>query len=96
MTDRSKKEIGAESFETAPAPTNNRDQSPGSVNSNTPPNDEQDIHLNCLDCGHPFAITQGEREFYRAKGMPARKRCKPCLAERKATINRDPGRRSQW
>jgi hypothetical protein len=52
-------------------------------------NCNKDIKSVCADCGHPFTITASEERFYTSKGMPLPKRCAPCRAERKATINQE-------
>lgn len=36
----------------------------------------------CTQCGHRFAMTSGELEFYDRKGLHAPKRCKTCRANR--------------
>ena len=39
---------------------------------------------NCIDCGSPFTVTSGEREFFAKNGLQPPKRCKPCRDKRKA------------
>lgn len=32
----------------------------------------------CRDCGEPFEIGPGERNFYESRGLTLPKRCPPC------------------
>lgn len=49
------------------------------------PND--DLIVTCVDCGYPFTFTVAERAFYRSKQLTIPpKRCKPCLADRRARL----------
>lgn len=41
----------------------------------------------CCDCGRDFWLEAGEQAFFTSKNMPFPKRCKPCRAARKQTIN---------
>jgi hypothetical protein len=34
--------------------------------------------IECRDCRNEFVLTEGERQFYEAKGLYQPVRCKPC------------------
>ncbi len=53
----------------------------------------KDITFICKDCGQPWVFTISEQKLYVSKGLKIPLRCPQCRAERKATINRDEGRR---
>ncbi len=43
-----------------------------------------DEMLNCVDCGHQFAFTAGEQQFYASKGFQNKpNRCPDCRQARK-------------
>lgn len=42
-----------------------------------------DKNLVCEDCGQEFVFSEGEQEFYAARGFQPPKRCKPCRQKRK-------------
>ncbi len=39
---------------------------------------------NCKNCNNPFEIADGEKEFYKEKGLELPKRCKECRDKRRA------------
>lgn len=39
--------------------------------------------LVCSDCSSEFVWTEGEQNYYSARGMTTPKRCKPCRENRK-------------
>jgi len=40
--------------------------------------------VECIDCGEPFVISSGEREFYLKKYLKEPVRCSACRKRRKA------------
>lgn len=42
--------------------------------------------LKCKDCGELFAMTTGEQQFFRRKGLTMPKRCKACRAVRRLAL----------
>ena len=46
----------------------------------------QDKTIVCVDCGRPFVWRIEEQEFYLSKLLSPPKRCKNCLAIRKAKL----------
>ncbi len=42
------------------------------------------IELTCRDCRAPFEFTEGEQEFFNAKGFTPPVRCGECRAKKKA------------
>lgn len=47
--------------------------------------------LICKDCGGPFWITDGERGYYRARGLAEPKRCKGCREKKKIAQSKYDG-----
>jgi hypothetical protein len=43
------------------------------------------LNLICKDCGEPFILTGGEREFYFKNELAQPLRCSQCRAKRKVT-----------
>lgn len=42
-----------------------------------------DLELNCSECKEFFILSEGERTFFRSKGLMLPKRCSPCRAARR-------------
>lgn len=42
------------------------------------------MNIICQNCGKEFVFNEAEQEFYKIKGFPEPKRCKPCRDARKA------------
>lgn len=43
----------------------------------------------CKDCSVSYEITEGEVEFYQAKGFPIPKRCEDCRKKKRAQYPND-------
>lgn len=43
--------------------------------------------ITCKDCGREFTWDAGDQQFFADKGMQQPKRCRPCRAQRKATLD---------
>jgi CxxC-x17-CxxC domain-containing protein len=51
-----------------------------------------DEMLNCVDCGHQFAFTAGEQQFYASKGFQNKpNRCPDCRQARKQMRSQSGG-----
>jgi DNA repair exonuclease SbcCD ATPase subunit len=48
---------------------------------------EDDIVLNCRQCGKDFVFTKAEQEFYEEKGFDLPRRCKECRSTRPTRSN---------
>lgn len=41
----------------------------------------------CKECSAPFVVTEGEKDFYKAKGFPVPKRCRDCRQKNRERKN---------
>jgi hypothetical protein len=48
---------------------------------------EDDIVLNCRQCGEDFVFSESEQEFYKEKGFELPRRCKKCRSIEQTRIN---------
>jgi hypothetical protein len=48
---------------------------------------EDDIVLNCRQCGEDFVFSESEQEFYKEKGFELPRRCKKCRSTEQTRIN---------
>lgn len=51
---------------------------------------EPALHGTCSECGEPFHITLGEKEFYEGKGLELPKRCPHCRGQKRSGSSSRP------
>ena len=52
-------------------------------------NEPEGQQLTCMDCGHAFIFTPGERAFFYDRKLEPPKRCKDCRQARKEGRDKD-------
>jgi len=57
----------------------------------------QDKSIKCRDCGHGFAFTASEQQFFAEKGFTNEpKRCPACRRTKRDSMSSMPGSQRTW